>query len=108
MTETNKEIRLKILEVGEIVLIKNSLYKVGLKKWTNGTHEGFSPNLTKYQPKYHESISIKKSNEFKTKMYPVINKIVLSKKDKPINEKKVKFKDILNLQGGLNNGKTNV
>lgn len=83
---------MKILKINEIVIINGKFYRVGFKAWSNGKRRGESPNLTVYR--IEEKFNLL-SQQDKTNLFEALKQIELNKKDYPIKEEEVKFKDIL-------------
>ena len=79
------------LNIGDIVIVNNRLFEVFLNRGCNGTCEFFTPNLKVVRNKKEKKvINHLINNEVRIE----INKTLLNKKDYPINEEKIKKKNI--------------
>jgi len=100
---------LKVLKLNDLVLIENRIYKIVLKPCSNGTQKWEIPILRLFKlpqpPKYKttKNKKIKKSSGFlynelkeksKANLTKILRKIKLNKNDFPIDEGKIKKKNI--------------
>jgi len=85
---------LKVLNLNDLVLIEDRVYKIVLKPCSNGTKQWFIPILKLHKPQKYISKNKNISNEFKENIINNLNKVKLENQDYPIDESQIKPKNI--------------
>jgi len=80
------------LNIGDVVIVNERLFKVFLNRGHNGTCEFFTPNLKLVRMKKLQQYVI--DNITVNKIQTEINKVELIKEDYPIDETKIQKKEI--------------
>jgi len=85
---------LKVLNLNDLVLIDNRIYKIVLKPCSNGTKKWYIPILKLHKENPYKSYNKNFNLNIKNTIIENLNKVELDKKDFPIDEESIIKKDI--------------